>query len=137
MNSDIIKKLSEGKESTWLKEAKNRQRFAFWYDIKFWIELKWIMFIKMEDSIKKRSLISIGVIIGVLLFTLIPYYVGVFISTIENDKWHHPPPIYWIVGIITMMFAAGIIGLFQIWLRWLLTGKLLKIHNEKIYYCTC
>jgi len=125
-NLDILNKLSEGKESTWLKEAKNRQKYSLWYDFKFWIELKWIMFIKMENGVKKRSLISIGVIIAVLLFTLIPYYVGVFMTAIENDRWNHPPPVYWMVGIFTMMFAAGIIGLFQIWLRWLLTGKPFK-----------
>jgi hypothetical protein len=123
---EILKKLSEGKESTWLKEAKNREKYSQWYDIKFWIELKWIMFIKMENGVKKRSLISIGVIIGVLLFTLIPYYVGVFMTALENDKWHHPPPLYWIVGFITIIFYAVLIGMFQIWLRWLLTGKPFK-----------
>lgn len=41
-NLEIITKLSSGNTSDWLKDAKRRQRYSLWYDLKFYLALKWL-----------------------------------------------------------------------------------------------
>lgn len=40
----FLKLVSKDDTSGWLKKAKRRQRYALWYDLIFWLKLKWIMY---------------------------------------------------------------------------------------------
>jgi hypothetical protein len=43
-NLEILKKISSGKQSKWIDDARRRRKYSLWYDIKFYITLKWVLF---------------------------------------------------------------------------------------------
>ena len=43
-NLEILNKLSSGNQSGWVEDARRREKYELWYDIKFYVVLKWLMF---------------------------------------------------------------------------------------------
>jgi hypothetical protein len=39
-NLEKLQKLVDGKQSSWLEEAKKREKYRLYYDIKFYVALK-------------------------------------------------------------------------------------------------
>lgn len=50
-NLEKLNKLAVGK-STWEADAKKREKFRVWYDLKFYLALKWIMIKKLWQTLK-------------------------------------------------------------------------------------